>query len=226
MKAHISAHGVSRIVSLQVTLILSIFLLLAACTPETDDLPGDSERLPEAVAASSDRRTPSPVHEPPTSTSASPASPSKTATATEVLEIPSDSQEQGDHNAKEPGKTSALPDDVVIRFQVSGGFAGIEEEWLIYGDGRVHGPDDWQGAVDSEKVAALLVAIDSARFFEMDDSYVPLNSCCDRLNYALAVRQGEHVKIVRTIDAAPTQPASLNGVIEAVRALLAASDLK
>ena len=125
----------------------------------------------------------------------------------------------------EQSKGEALDDigDAVIVFHRSGGFAGVDEQWLIYADGRIEGPEGVQRQVEPEQVQALLETITTNEFFALDDSYVPLDSCCDRFSYELTVRLDNNQKTIHTIDDAPEQPQQLTQILSAVDALLFAS---
>lgn len=109
--------------------------------------------------------------------------------------------------------------DAAIVFHRSGGIAGLDEQWLVYADGRIEGPDDKQ-QVDPEQVQALLDMITANNFFALDDSYIPLDTCCDRFTYAITVQLGDNVKTVRTIDQVPEQPQQLTRILTAVNTLL------
>jgi hypothetical protein len=120
---------------------------------------------------------------------------------------------------RETGRVN-VPDDAAIIFHRGGGFAGVDERWIIYPDGRIEGPAGEQRQVKPEQVQALLETIQAAGFFDLDNSYVPLNTCCDRFTYAITVQVGDKTKTVRTIDASPTQPEQLTTIINAIGELL------
>ena len=80
-------------------------------------------------------------------------------------------------------------------------------------DGR-----EWQ--ITPTEVEQLLADIKAAGFFELGDSYMPLNTCCDRITYVLTVKSDDQVKTVTTIDAAPNVPEGLSKVQERLGNLL------
>jgi hypothetical protein len=108
------------------------------------------------------------------------------------------------------------PDNAVVIFHRSGGFAGLDQQWMIYADGRIESPGGEQQEVDPESVQALFETIQSAGFFELDDSYVPEDTCCDRFTYTVTVQLGDRSKTLVTIDASPTQPDELTMIINAI----------
>lgn len=125
----------------------------------------------------------------------------------------------------EPGPTTSpvaspvmtpAPTEVVITFHRSGGFSGRDETWQVYGDGRVTyvgngtGQD---GQLAPDRLAALIEAARAARFDQLQDSYVPANTCCDRFFYDLTITLDGRTKTVHTIDAAPDQPAALTQLL-------------
>jgi hypothetical protein len=117
-------------------------------------------------------------------------------------------------------KPMAPLDSAIIIFRRSGGIAGVDELWKIYPDGRIEGPENQQQQVDRAKVQALLEMIQTAGFFELDDSYVPRNNCCDRFTYEIAVQLENKTKTVTAGEASPVQPEQLTKVIEAINRLL------
>ncbi|MFQ5612323.1 MAG: hypothetical protein ACE5H9_09345 [Anaerolineae bacterium] len=122
------------------------------------------------------------------------------------------------------GKRGEVPGDIAIRFQRSGGFAGLNEQWIIYRDGRVDGPGGERRRVTPEEVQMLLETIHAAGFFDLRESYVPLDTCCDRFFYTLTVQFGGKTKTVNTLDASPTQPEELTRVMNAIGEFLFAPD--
>jgi hypothetical protein len=123
--------------------------------------------------------------------------------------------------AKTPADDSktSLPENVVIEFRISGGIAGVNEDWLIYSDGHItQGDKEWQ--VSPEAVEQLLAKIETLGFFEMTGNYMELNTCCDRFTYEVTVRNGDKVNSVTTIDAAPGVPPELWQVIDAINSLV------
>ncbi len=197
--------------------------MVVGCSPGPQTAAGESE-MPDAMATTADPLKPARDSEvPPSSTPITTTTSSPTAPVIPSSGSAEPQPESGVFN-EDPGKAAALGDDVVIRFEQSGGFAGIEQKWSIYADGRVVGPGGRQGAVGLEEIEKLLETIMGAGFFQMEASYVPLNSCCDRFSYAITVQHDGIAKTVQTIDAAPKQPAQLNEVIDAISALLASLD--
>jgi hypothetical protein len=101
-----------------------------------------------------------------------------------------------------------VEDDVapVITFARSGGFAGIEEEWQIYGDGRIVNERGQTWQTEDQEVTQLLEDIGATSFLQLEGSYMPKNSCCDRFTYVLTVIIEGETQQVTTIDAAPNTP--------------------
>ena len=120
-----------------------------------------------------------------------------------------------------PGTGKAgLPEGATIVFQRSGGFAGVDEEWVIYSDGRITSAEGGAWQVAPERVEALVKQIDEAGFFELDGNYLPLDTCCDRFTYQVSVSMEDKSNSVTTIDAAPGVPPELWQVIDAINTLL------
>lgn len=115
------------------------------------------------------------------------------------------------------------PGEMAIQFQRTGGIAGRDETWMIYGDGHVEyvGNGTGQnGQLPLDRVASLIAAAQAADFLHLQDSYVPSDTCCDRYFYAVTIVLDGHRKTVRTIDAAPDQPPALTALLSAITATL------
>lgn len=188
-------------------LLLVIGLVLTACGP-AQELESDVEPALTAVSESEPIDTPTPL-----------PGPTNTKESTEI-DIPETTPEMDTAAGEEIAKTEALPADVVLIFHRSGGFAGVDQEWIVYADGRIEMPDGSTKQVDSGQVTALLDTIQSAKFFDLSDSYVPLDTCCDRFTYSITVQMDGQTKTVQTIDDAPKQPEALSEVLSAVNTLL------
>ena len=117
-------------------------------------------------------------------------------------------------------RKDVLPESASIIFRRSGGFAGVDEEWVIYSDGRITSAEGGAWQVAPERVEALVKQIDEAGFFELDGNYLPLDTCCDRFTYQVSVSMGDKSNSVTTIDAAPGVPPELWQVIDAINTLL------
>ncbi|MCB0176573.1 MAG: hypothetical protein KDJ97_39100, partial [Anaerolineae bacterium] len=102
----------------------------------------------------------------------------------------------------------------------SGGFAGRADTFLIYADGRVESNGQAGGQIDAEQVEAVLSQADAAGFFELDESYLAKDTCCDRFTYQLTLRHEDKKNSVVTIDDADNPPAALQSMLEAVDALV------
>jgi hypothetical protein len=109
-----------------------------------------------------------------------------------------------------------MPPGAVIVYRQSGGFAGLDEEWTIYADGRVIARDgsEWQSS--PEQVSDLLYTIKSLGFFKLDAVPVSIVPCCDRFYYELSVVSGDLANSAATYDGAPTSPPGLSSSMQAV----------
>jgi len=155
-----------------------------------------------------------------------------TSTSTLVLPIPTDSEIKAVSPVATPTPSQAEPvrsasdklsgqlGGAVITYQMSGGFAGITQQWAIYADGRITRSDGREWQITPAEVEQLLADIKAAGFFDLADNYMPLNTCCDRFAYALTVNSDGQTKTVTTIDAAPNVPEGLSKVQERLGTLL------
>lgn len=100
-------------------------------------------------------------------------------------------------------------DEAVIIYSKSGGFAGLEQEWRFYADGRVeNSAGEFIGQVEPATITAVVMLADEVGFYELDDEYLDKNmTCCDLITYTLTVTDGEQSKTVVTRDMSPRPPA-------------------
>ena len=112
-------------------------------------------------------------------------------------------------------------DEPVIVYSRSGGFAGLEQEWNIYADGRIENAEGkLVGQAEPAEVTAVVMLADEAGFYELDDEYLDKNvTCCDLITYTLTVTDGEQRKTIVTRDMSPHPPAFMV-VKTAVEALI------
>ncbi len=208
-------------------LILLSVILLAACGPISSSESGDNNSEPSARPTSTQPAQPTSTAEPlPTeetvveTTQNSPlVTPTNDNTSnSQVSPLATPTPEQPGHEDSK-GKESDpinIAVDVAIIFRRSGGFAGVDEQWVIYTDGRIERPVGEQGKVDEQQVQTLLESIEDAGFFDLNDSYIPVNTCCDRFTYVITVQHNNQTKTVTTIDAAPDSPPELWQTIDAI----------
>ena len=115
--------------------------------------------------------------------------------------------------AASPFTSPPAQDDVLIVYRRSGGLAGLNETWTIYADGRVQyqgGPAAPSKQLTPDQLNVLIDAVRASDFFSLNGSYVPANSCCDRFLYEITVTLDGRTQTVRTLDAAPDEPAALS----------------
>lgn len=135
--------------------------------------------------------------------------------------------------AAQPGTPIAVPptptraplnsQGLIVVYHRSGGFAGFDETWSIYGDGRIEhtGRGAGQaGQLTPDRFQQLLVAIRSIDLASIKDSYIGKDICCDRFIYEIAINLDGKTKAIETIDAAQGEPAALINLRAAIQAAL------
>lgn len=115
--------------------------------------------------------------------------------------------------------------DLVLEYHISGGFAPVEDAWLIYSDGRVIYRDLLQNReeerqISADAVASLVALMEAEGFFSFADSYLPENTCCDRRIYEITFHLGDRIKTISTIDGAEGEPAGLQRILQELNRLL------
>jgi len=108
------------------------------------------------------------------------------------------------------------PERAVIVYRRSGGFAGRDDEWTVYADGRLAAKDGRQWQTSPEAVSALLVVIRKLGFFEVKAPPLEAAPCCDRFYYELTVIDGGQSNTAATYDGAASVPPGLQASLDAV----------
>ena len=113
----------------------------------------------------------------------------------------------------------SLPEDAVVIYGRSGGFAGLQQEWTIHPDGRVILPNGSEKQADPAQAQAVFEAIQSANFRSLDAAYLPEQTCCDLFTYTITVQTGSDSQTITTMDGA-NEPESLTAVFQAIDDLI------
>lgn len=199
-------------------IVLILVCLLTACSP------GES---PAVTSTEPTRQPPQAGASPAITTSAgTDITPAVDATvlAATPSQAPIAAQESVSESPLAPGRSpassEAVAEEPVIKFNRSGGFAGLDQTFLIYADGRIVGANGEEGQVSPEQVAAVLQQIEAASFFELDASYLPRDTCCDRFSYEITVQTPTQTKSVVTMDGVENQPKGLTMTLAAITELL------
>jgi hypothetical protein len=98
----------------------------------------------------------------------------------------------------------------VVVYQVSGGIAGIMEQYVISANGSVEkmvGSSEGDGpvqafAVDPERVSRLLSMLGEAGIFELEGDYMPKSPILDGFQHVITITLGDKTTMFRTMDAA------------------------
>jgi len=201
----------------RINLILFIVLALgiAACAPAVQPAPEETG-VPEPTAVQEVEA----VTETPPSPTPSAATETPPIAAVKITPSPTNMPDAPVVADETAAGEAGVGESAVIVFKRSGGFAGIDETWTIFSDGTVKGPGGELRNVDPAQVQAVLDMAQTADFINLADSYVTLDTCCDRFFYSVTIRQGGEVKTVSTMDDAPNQPDSLLQVMNAIGELL------
>ena len=134
--------------------------------------------------------------------------PSKTKTATtSPTETPLPSPVPDSTSTTSP--PIEVQEEIVIVYKRSGGFAGLDEQYTVYLDGRITTNDGREWRVEAHEVDLLLKQIEKSGFFEMVADYLPADPCCDLFFYELSVHIGDQTNSVLTVDGAPRAPDQL-----------------
>ncbi len=196
--------------------ILALLFALTACTAEGTTIEETAEIPTEVSLDPAPTVTDEPTAEPtatdvptitpepePTET----AEPTATATVEPQSEPPQE-EAPSDYQGSLP-EGYELPEGAVIVFTKTGGFAGLNNAWVFYEDGRVtlNGIDQEQLA--PERIDKLVNDLDALGFFGTNHSTKPGEFCCDFFDYTLAAQTADRQNFVSFSDGNLNLPTNL-----------------
>lgn len=100
-------------------------------------------------------------------------------------------------------QAAGLSDGAVIVYGRSGGLKGIdanEIEWRFYADGRIQASDGRSWQKSPEEIQQMLADLEANGFFELEQKYLPADTCCDRFTYVITADNGSQAQRVITMD--------------------------
>jgi hypothetical protein len=116
--------------------------------------------------------------------------------------------------------TATYASNTAVIFKRSGGFAGLNEEWIIFVDGRIQASNGDTSQISPETVSQLLNSLETAGFFNLNDSYLPEDSCCDRFFYEITAVNNTTFHTVITIEDTPDMPEALQQSLRLIQITL------
>lgn len=108
-----------------------------------------------------------------------------------------------------------------VTVTTSGGFAGKGiGAWTVTSDGNVlvrkMNREECSFKLTSDELDQLTSVLANAKPERWRESYVPENTCCDRIEYSLQYDEAGHVEATRWLDAPPPMPKDLAALADAV----------
>ena len=122
-----------------------------------------------------------------------------------------------------PAPTPTFTPNTAVIFKRSGGIAGFAEEWTIFTDGHIETNSTIPPQLTAEEVEQLLHSLDSLGFFELEDSYLPKDTCCDRFLYEITAVQSSKFHTVTTLETTPDMPEALQQTLRLIQEKLFAN---
>ncbi len=116
--------------------------------------------------------------------------------------------------------TATFSTNTAVIFKRSGGLGGLNETWTIFTDGRIETNSSIQPELSAEDVEQMLNGLESSGFFELEDSYLPDDTCCDRFFYQITASQGSTFHTVNTLEATPDMPEALQQALRLIQTIL------
>lgn len=131
------------------------------------------------------------------------------ATADEASAAEASAAEVAADESAAASKTETITDGAVMVYTRSGGlksFRPTEATFTFYADGRIVSSDGREWQVAPEEIEKLVNDVMALGFAEFEASYIPEDTCCDRVTHTLTVRQGDQVYTVTVLDEADAPP--------------------
>jgi hypothetical protein len=209
-----------RRIKMKIGRLLSIIisLALAGCAalpqdPSNQETPPVPQATPTAQSSLPPESTP-PVELEPVSTP-DPEGVERPAEGQATPQLPVTNEEDSKLLAK-------LPAGLLIAYHLNGGLAGLDETWMIFADGRITNSDQLAGQVEPEAAAGLAAAIQALGFFDLQSSYLPANTCCDRFGYEITLIVDGRAHQVSALEAEPGVPEAFWQAVKLIKDFLSA----
>ncbi|MBL1129302.1 MAG: hypothetical protein D8M54_12440 [Chloroflexi bacterium] len=122
------------------------------------------------------------------------------------------------------GKAETALEGAILLYERAGGLKSIgptEWNWRFYANGRIVGSDGREWQVPPAEIEKLVNDVLALGFTDFQASYIPEDTCCDRVTHTLTVQDGEQVYTVTVLDGADA-PAELFEAVEMVNGYLLA----
>ena len=97
----------------------------------------------------------------------------------------------------------------------------MDESWSIASDGHITTHNGKQSQVSQAALSEAVNELEKLGFFEMEPSYVPLDTCCDRFTYQLQVTANGKTHSVTALEGAQETPGEFWQALDTVNGLLA-----
>jgi hypothetical protein len=109
----------------------------------------------------------------------------------------------------------------LIILRRTGGFAGLEDEWWLYGNGRIINHRDSQiQQVEAAEVIGLHQDMLNGGFFNLAPEYLPADTGGDRFTYEITLIDGDSRHTVVTMDDTDSAPDLLRDSLRRITILL------
>ena len=102
-----------------------------------------------------------------------------------------------------------MPQGAAIFFTQTGGFAGLNDTWVFYPDGKVTLNGVEQSQLTPERINKLVMDLDAQGYFDIVQTTKPGTFCCDFFDYSLAVQAQGRQNYISYSDGNPDLPANL-----------------
>ena len=110
--------------------------------------------------------------------------------------------------------------EINILLRKTGGFAGVDESWEVASDGHITTSEGESAQVSAAELSRTVSELEELGFFDLQASYVPHDTCCDRFTYQLEVTVNGKPHSVTVLEATPGTPDGFWQALDVVNSLL------
>ena len=122
----------------------------------------------------------------------------------------------------QPDQNTPAAGEAVVVFERSGGFAGVNDQWTIFSDGKIVKDSGETATISTDQLSALLSAVDAAGFYDMKpgSSLGNASNCKDCFTYTLTITNNGQTNTISAQDGSKNLPDAFWSLIQQINTLV------